>query len=471
MINKEKTISAYCDDVMGTLDGVELAKQISAGEIQASEVVEASIARAKLVNPRLNAIVTETFDQALEDVKEMKSGPLTGVPSFIKDTDDVKGVPTSYCSRALPERPARKSSKFVEQFLSVGLVSLGKTSLPEFGLTATTESLAHGATHNPWNLDHSTGGSSGGSAALVAAGVVPLAHGNDGGGSIRIPAACCGLVGLKPSRGRLEKVDGSELLFVNILHQGVLSRSVRDTAAFYTGAEKYYRNSNLPEIGLVQYPGKQRLKIGLFTDNPLKTDVHPETIAITAGTGKLCEELGHMVEEIPTPFHEQVMFDFMVYWGMMAFSIDLFGKKIIASGFNRKKLEECTIGMSRLFRENLFKAPFVIRRLFKFARHYEDIFKKYDILLSPTLSHPPPELGYIGPEVEFDTVLERVAMFASFTPVQNISGAPAISLPMGHSSDGLPIGLQFAAAYGQEKLLLELAFELEEARPWPRIGA
>ena len=470
MNSGKKVISAYCDDVLGTRDGVELAALIATGEIQASDVVEAAIARARKVNPALNAIVTETFEQARSQHKIPATGLLTGVPSFIKDNEHVKGVPTLIGTRALPKKPADVSSRFVEQFLSAGLVSLGKTTLPEFGLTATTESLATGSTRNPWNLDYSTGGSSGGSAALVAAGVVPLAHGNDGGGSIRIPAACCGLVGLKPSRGRLPDVAGTEKMPIHIVCNGVMSRSVRDTAAFYAAVEKNYPNPNLPEIGLVQHPGKDRLRIGLFTDTPHNTSSHTDSVEVTVHTGKLCEDLGHNVETISCPFKAQIMEDFIIYWGMLAFFIQHFGKMILDTRFDKKELEIWTLGLSRFFRKSFFKAPFSIRRLKKFSKQYEDIFSDYDILLSPTLSHAPPKIGYMGPEVSFELHFERLRQYVAFTPLQNTAGAPAISLPMGFSRNGLPIGIHFAAAYGQEKRLLELAFELEEARPWPLVG-
>jgi amidase len=470
MNSGKKVISAYCDDVLGTRDGVELAALIATGEIQASDVVEAAIARARKVNPALNAIVTETFEQARSQHKIPATGLLTGVPSFIKDNEHVKGVPTLIGTRALPKKPADVSSRFVEQFLSAGLVSLGKTTLPEFGLTATTESLATGSTRNPWNLDYSTGGSSGGSAALVAAGVVPLAHGNDGGGSIRIPAACCGLVGLKPSRGRLPDVAGTEKMPIHIVCNGVISRSVRDTAAFYATVEKKYRKPDLPEIGLVQHPGKDRLRIGLFTDTPHNTSSHTDSVEVTVHTGKLCEDLGHNVETISCPFKAQIMEDFIIYWGMLAFFIQHFGKMILDTRFDKKELEIWTLGLSRFFRKSFFKAPFSIRRLKKFSKQYEDIFSDYDILLSPTLSHAPPKIGYMGPEVSFELHFERLRQYVAFTPLQNTAGAPAISLPMGFSRNGLPIGIHFAAAYGQEKRLLELAFELEEARPWPLVG-
>ena len=467
---EKKLINAYDDDVLGTRDGFALAALIAAGEIQASEAVEAAIARARKVNPALNAIVTETFEQALNQHKKPEPGLLAGVPSFIKDTDHVKGIPTLMGSRALPNKPAGISSSFVKQFLSVGLICLGKSTLPEFGLTATTESLATGPTRNPWNLDYSTGGSSGGSAALVAAGVVPLAHGNDGGGSIRIPAACCGLVGLKPSRSRLADAEGSEKMPINIVCQGVISRSVRDTAAFYAAVEKHYHNPDLPEIGLVQHPGKQRLRIGLFTDAPDSTPSHTDTVEATVNAGKLCEDLGHNVETISCPFKTNEMGDFLIYWGMLAFYIHHLGKKLFKTEFDKKKLENWTLGLSRFFRKNLFKTPCIIRSLKKFSKQYENIFSDYDILLTPTLSHAPPKIGYIGPEVSFKNHFERIRRYAAFTPPQNVAGAPAISLPLGLSRNGLPIGIQFAAAYGQEKRLLELAFEIEEARPWPLVG-
>ncbi|MFC1854152.1 amidase family protein [candidate division CSSED10-310 bacterium] len=263
-MKKKKTATAYRDDVLGTMDGVELALNIAQGELKRTEVIEAAIARAQKINPVLNAIVIETFEEALNAVDGV-SGPFAGVPSFIKDNDNVKGLPTTHGSLAVPKKPAVKSSAFATQYKSLGFVILGKSALPEFGLTATTESTANGATRNPWHLNYSPGGSSGGAAALVASGVVPIAHANDGGGSIRIPASCCGLVGLKASRHRLLAIEASERLPIQIATHGVVSRTVRDTAHYYAAAEKLFRNPDLPEIGLVQHAAEKRLKIGLFT--------------------------------------------------------------------------------------------------------------------------------------------------------------------------------------------------------------
>ncbi len=467
---KEKIASAYCSDVLGNLDGVKIAELISLGEIGAAEVIEAAITRAESVNPRLNAIVTETFRQSREQARKKITAPFGGVPSFIKDTEDVEGIPTLFGSRAIPSKLAEKSSKFAMLYKKMGFICLGKSTLPELGLTGTTEPLATGPTCNPWNTDYSTGGSSGGSAALVAAGVVPIAHGNDGGGSIRIPAACCGLVGLKPSRGRLPNRDGSDKMPINLVSHGILSRTVRDTAAFYAEAEKYFPTPDLPEIGLITHPGKQRLRIAMVTNAPQlphnSLPVSDQVIQVD----KVCELLGHKVEEISFPFHSQVMDDFFIFWAALAFSFHHFGKKITGNKINQKKLEPFTIGLSRYYRNNILKTPFVLRRLRQFVHPYEAFFNQYDILLSPTASNCAPKLGYLSTELEFDMAFKRLKQFIPFTAYQNIAGAPAISLPLGHNKNGLPVGIQFAAAYGREKQLLEIAFELEEAKPWTNLN-
>ncbi len=470
MSTENHTVSAFCDDVLGTHDGVELGRLIAAKEIKASEAIEAAIARAQKVNPQLNAIATETFGEAVAGAHRAQSGPFAGVPSFIKDTDNVEGVPTKFGSRAVSDKPAKSSSPFVEQYLATGLISLGKSTLPEFGLTGTTESIANGPTHNPWRLGYSTGGSSGGSAALVAAGVVPLAHANDGGGSIRIPASCCGLVGLKPSRDRLVPFEGSDRMPLNLVNQGLVSRTVRDTAVFYAAAEDHFRNPDLPRLGLVEGPGKARLRIGLYTDLPDHTQCDSEASAAVLDAGKLCETLGHRVEEISAPFSVQVSEDFLVYWGFLAFGLDRLGKLLYGPDFDRKKLEPLTHGLSRHFQKNLLRSPFSLRRLRKFAAEYDRTFEKYDILLCPVAAHAPPKHGLISPEVPYEINVQRLGRFLPFTSTQNIAGAPGISLPLGRSRLGLPIGVQFAAPAGHDRRLLELAFELEAAKPWPLVG-
>lgn len=462
-------VSAVCDDVLGASDGVEITRLIRTGEIQASEAVEAAIARAERVNPSLNAIATPLFDSARLDAESPRSGPFAGVPSFIKDTDPVAGCPFLYGSRGLPRTPATHSSPFVEQFLSLGFVNLGTTTMPEFGLTGTTEALVYGPTHNPWKLGFSTGGSSGGAAALVAAGVVPIAHANDGGGSIRIPASCCGLVGLKPSRGRFVDAEGAALFPVKILHQGMLSRSVRDTAAFVDAAERYYRNPKLPEVGLVTRPGR-RLRIGFFTELDEDTPSHPECVAAVAEAARICESLGHSVREVPPPFDDRFHQDFFLLWATLAFAATRFGTRLIHPDFDNTKVEDFTEGLAQHFKAEMAAVPAAIWRLRRFAHRYARGFDDYDVLVNPTVAMPPPEHGYIGPEVPFETAMERLKWFIPFTPTQNVAGGPAISLPLGRSQEGLPLGVQFASPLGDERTLLELALEIEAASPWASLG-
>jgi len=469
-VKERRRVSAFCEDVLGTADAVEIARRIGSREIHAREAIDAAIARAERVNPSLNAIAAPLFDAARKQAGRSRPGVLAGVPTFIKDNEALAGAPLLHGSRGLPNRPSERSSPVVEQFLSPGLISLGTTTMPEFGLTGTTEALVYGPTHNPWRLGFSPGGSSGGSAALVAAGVVPITHANDGGGSTRIPASCCGLVGLKPSRGRLVDINEANLFPVKIVHQGMLSRTVRDTAVFYYAAERHYRNPKLPEIGLVTHPGR-RLRVGFFTDLDESTPSHPDCVAAVTDTAKLLESLGHSVEPVTRPFDDGFLEDFFLYWSMLSFAVTRFGTLLVQPDFDASKVEDFTNGLAGYFKENMHKAPAAMWRLRRFAHQYARCFDEYDVFMNPTVAMPSPEHGYIGPEVPFDTALERLKWFIPFTPTQNVSGGPAISLPLGQSEDGMPLGVQLASPLGDERTLLELALEIEAAAPWPRVDA
>ncbi|MFN2377257.1 MAG: amidase [Candidatus Binatia bacterium] len=465
-----EAVSAFRDDALGDADAVELARRIAAGQTTSEELVAAAIARARDVNPVLNAIAHETFDKALESAARSSGGRFGGLPTFVKDTDAVEGTPLRMGTHALPDTPATKSSAFVKQFLSTGLVSLGKTSLPELGLTATSESRDYGPTRNPWNTGFSTGGSSGGSAAMVAAGVVPIAHANDGGGSIRIPASCCGLVGLKSSRKRLVGADGAELFPIDIIVQGVVTRTVRDSAAFLAAAEQYRPGPRMAPVGMVEGPGKERLRVAFFTESASGVESHPDCRKAVADAAKACEELGHSVQHIRCPFDEHVVDDFFAYWGFAPFGLRIVGKRLFGPGFDHTRLDEWSHGLATQFRRNLHRLPAILWRLRRFAKRYDSLFELHDVLLTPTLAEPPFPIGHISPDVAFDTAVERVMRYAAFTPVQNLSGGPAISLPLGRSAGGLPIGVQIAADCGAERRLLELAYALEEARPWPTLA-
>jgi len=464
-----KTIHAFTNDVLGDLDATGLADLIRAGQISPREAAEAAIARAQRVEPQLNAIELAAYEQALLSAGTPQKGGFAGVPTFVKDNTDVKGLPTKHGSKAVSARPAKADGAFARQFLDQGFVCLGKSTLPEFGFNATTEFMGGAPTRNPWHTDYSSGASSGGSAALVAAGVVPIAHANDGGGSIRIPAACCGLIGLKPTRGRLVDSESARALPINIVSEGVVTRSVRDTAHFYAGAEQSFRNRSLPPMGLVKGPGNRRLKIGLVFDSITGHATDADTRATVAMTAKMLEDMGHNVIEMPLPIKQTFANDFSIYWGMLSFLVTTFGKKIISPDFDASRLDNLSKGLVGLYKKNFHKTPLVLYRLKKSREDYARIFDEYDLVLSPVLAHTTPELGYLSPDQDFDALLARLQNYVSFTPLNNASGSPAISLPMGATPKGLPIAVQFSANHGDERTLLEVAYALEEAKPWRRI--
>ena len=461
-------------DALGHHDAVALAGQLQRGETSATALVQAAYQRLELVNPELHATACLQEEAALaqarfyDDVGNFRA--FQGIPGFLKDNLDLQGLPTQHGSAAMPDTARKHTSAVAQQIIDTGVVLLGKTKLPEFGLTATTEYSKAEPAHNPWNIGHSTGGSSGGSAALVAAGVVPIAHANDGGGSIRIPAACCGLVGLKPSRGRLAMNEMAKSLPINIVSDGIVSRSVRDTAAFFALAEEHYKNPTLPPLGHITTPGRKRLKIGMFTQKISGDETDTACVEAVHKAAALCEELGHEVQEIKVPISAQFADDFLLYWGMLAASISHLGKLAVDRYMDTGKLEPLTHGLAKHFTRNLLKFPFALRRLYQFEAQYATAFADLDVLLSPTLGQPAPPLGYLALDLPFEQARERLVNFASFTAAQNVAGAPAISLPMHHTAEGIPVGVHFAAAMGHEFRLIELALEIEQAQPFKMLA-
>jgi amidase len=364
-------------------------------------------------------------------------------------------------SKGISGKPVKEHDDIVKQILRVtGAIVLGKSSTSEYGFLPCGETL-FGDTHNPWNTAYSTGGSSAGSAALVAAGVVPFAHASDGGGSIRIPASCNGLMGLKPSRMRNITSPTASLVPINIAEDSILSRSVRDTAKYYAGLELYHQEKSLLPIGHVQGAGKKRLKIALFTESPAGIESHDSVKDAVEKTGLIFEKCGHQVEYISSPFRHGFSRDFIFYWSYLAFMNHLGELMKKGSGYNPLKVTRFTKELSSVFPLLSPGTGGALNRLRKFEKYYHKQFDQYDVLLSPVQSHPPPKLGHFGPHENGIDILMRLNAYINFTPVQNITGAPAISLPMGFSRDGLPIGVQIAAEIGAERKLLKLAFEIE----------
>lgn len=465
-------ISAFGDDALGDHDAVGLVDALRAGEVSAAELVEAAIARTEAVDPQLNGLAYEAFDRARKRANSASpyGGYFDGVPSFVKDNVAVEGWPTMQGTDAWQPRPMPADGAVARVFLSTGLVPLGKTQMSEFGFSASAEHPRIGAVRNPWNPDYTAGASSSGSGAFVAAGVVPIAHANDGGGSIRIPAACNGLVGLKPTRGRLPLDKETAQMPLHIVANGVVSRSVRDTAAFLREAERVYSNPKLPPVGDVTRPGKQRLRIAFCTDS-LVREASPEMRELTLKSVALLEELGHRVTEINNPVPACFKDDFLLYWGFLAFAIVRGGRRMMGPSFDKTKLDNLTLGLEKTAARNLHKLPLAIARLAASRRITARLSSTYDVVLMPTLSDATPRIGHLDPTAPYEQIMDRLIDWVAFTPLQNATGDPAISLPLAESASGLPVGMMFSTVRGREARLLELAYELEEARPWPRIQA
>jgi len=455
------SIHAFRDDALGEDDAVSLLRMLRNGERSAGELTEAVIDRIERVNPSLNAMALRCYNRARHTAPTDQG--LSGLPFLVKDNTDLAGLPTGHGSAAVMPRPATNNGDYAADLLEMGLNVVGKTTLPEFGFNGSTEPAHAPPTRNPWNPGHTPGGSSGGSAALVAAGALPFAHANDGGGSIRIPAACCGLVGLKPTRGRHRITRQASQLPVNVVSEGVVSRTVRDTALFHAEMEKVFSNRKLPLIGHVEGPGDKRLRIGLMMDsiNGLRTD-DPTRNAVEK-TARLLERNGHIVESVEPPVKASFPEDFKLYWGFLAFMAENMGRFAFGPGFMPDRLDGLSKGLSRHYRRNIHRTPGMVTRLRRTGSQARRFFRTYDALLSPVLGTPPPQLSHLSPEVPFDTLMERLNAFASFTPYFNTAGAPAISMPVARTSDELPIGVHIAAGHGRERLLLELGFELEAA--------
>jgi len=463
------------DDALADNDAVAVAGLIRDRQLSAGEVVRAAIARAENAGP-IGAIVATTFDVAtaqadrLDQATARLDGAFAGVPMFIKDQIDVIGVATKYGSEAHANAaPAKKHDRVAQQLFTMGLISLGKSTLPEYGFTPSTEFPNGEPTRNPWNLARTAGGSSGGSAALVAAGVVPIAHAADGGGSIRIPAACCGLVGLKPSRGRIPK-SGMNEPFVGAVTDGVITRSVRDTAAYVGEVERLTPNRKLPPVGRVHDPLNRPLRVGVVRDPPLGIQLDAATERELASTIQLLTDLGHEVETVELPVGQQFAEDFEVFWSMLGALVALTAKRAHDPTFDKTKLAEFTRGLGVEARSSRAAIPGAIRRLRRTAVGAATFFQQIDVVLTPTTAQRTPLLGELRIDQPVDVLFPKLKDWACFTPWANACGVPSISLPLGFDEESsLPIGMLFTAAAGQDRLLLELALQLEAAKPFQHL--
>jgi len=449
-------------------DATQLASMIRAKEISAAEAVEEAIKRAEAVQPQINFMVTDTFAMAREAAKAPLSGPFAGVPYLIKDLNNVTGVVTRLGSRSTEgSPPATGQDAYINATFATGIVCIGKSATPENGYLPTTEPLAFGPSKNPWDTTRSTAGSSGGAAAAVAAGVVPMAHANDGGGSIRFPAANNGLVGLKPSRGRLiSDQPGARPLDLGV--QGVVSRTVRDTAGFFAATEESGPGAVFAPVGMVTGPGAARLKVGVLSKGFAGFEPEAEVAGILDATAKLLESAGHTIVG-PTAWPTAPTFgdDFLAFWSLGAAQDVAAVEKMLGKTADETMVEPFTLAMAgNAAKLTPADIEGVQARLMAAAAAYDEWIKGFDVVISPVFTSPPSPLGYLRGDVPFDTLRERLLHEVGYTLIHNVSGAPAMSLPMGWTKDGLPVGIQFSVANGGEKTLLELAYEIEAAQPW-----
>ena len=482
----------------GKYDGLGLAELVKKKKIKPTELIEEAISRIERLNPKLNAVIHKMYDKALAAAKnKLPDGPFTGVPFLLKDLlVKYAGEPTTNGCKALAKNVPNFDSEIVKRFKNSGVIILGKTNTPEFGLSVVTESELFGACNNPWDLSRTTGGSSGGAAAAVAARIVPIAHGNDGGGSIRIPSSCCGLFGLKPTRGRDPMGPDVGDIWHGFASNHVLTRSVRDSAAMLDATcgpdpgPPYCTSSPVRPFlkETEKTPGK--LKIAFSSNAAMSAEVHPDCLKSLQKTVELCKSLGHeVIEDDPDINKEEFAraFTTMICCETRTDILEIqykLGRKVKLKDFEPATWAIALLG-KHIKADSFIKAHRLINCI---ARKMGSFFNTYDILLTPTLAQPPVKKGALnskGMELFFlkllgglnsgkilskiagvNVMAERVFGFAPYTALLNATGQPAMSVPLYWNKENLPIGMQFIGKYGDEAGLLRLAGQLEKAKPW-----
>jgi amidase len=479
-------------------DGLGLAELVRKKEVKASELVEEAIGRIEKLNPQLNAVICKMYDLALRTAgAELAEGSFKGVPFLMKDLlMAYAGVPLTNGSRFFRDLVPDHDSELVKRFKAAGVVVVGKTNTPEFGLVPVTEPELFGPTNNPWNLSRTPGGSSGGSAAAVASRIVPLAHASDGGGSIRMPASCCGVFGLKPTRGRNPIGPDFGEAWRGLTCDHVLSRSVRDSAAMLdatagpdAGAPYYAVPPAHPFLSEVaRDPGKLRIA---FTSEPfLGATVHKDCVRALEATARLCQDLGHeVVAAAPQIDGKALAKAFLTIVCVETRAAIEEGELLLNRKASFRDFEPSTWVLGLLGRQ--CRAPELSKSLDLaqlIARQVGQFFEKYDALLTPTLARPPVVRGELQPKgmratamkllgslnagglinlmSGIDALAEHVFGFMPYTPLFNVTGQPAMSVPLYWNDGGLPIGMQFVGRYGDEATLFRLAGQLEKAKPW-----
>lgn len=445
---------------IGRLDAHGQAALLRTGEVSAPELTEAAILRIEALDPSLQSVSCPAFDLGrARAAAPLPDHALAGVPYLLKDSLDYPGLPSRGGSASKPLTPVTSGHEYVRRLDAAGLVPVGKSAMPEFGLLGVTEPKIGPATRNPWSSAHSPGGSSGGAGAAVAAGLVALAHGSDGAGSIRIPASCCGIVGLKPGRGTTVRVRARHVVEDLLVGDSLMARSVRDVAAGFALAHPARPQ---PVTG----PSARRLRIALVPRTLTGREPDPACMAAVRQAESLCAALGHRVTIADWSFGGPAAMraERTLWCHIGADCVDA----VRGRGDDPERLlEPWTNALGRmadaLSTDDLEQAWGQVAEL---PKRLAAFFQDHDVILTPTLAGPPPERGFMAPDVPGDVLIERMFGWLDYTPLQNLSGTPAISLPLFWTDDGLPVGVMFAADRGREEMLLSLAYELEQAQPW-----
>ena len=460
------------------LDATGQAELVRRDEVSPSELVAEAITRIEKLNPQLNAVIHELFDRAAAEASgPLPDGPFRGVPFLLKDlTAELAGTPLSEGLDFSGDYHSTGTQVLTQRYIDAGFVICGKTNTPELGILPTAEPRRFGASRNPWNTGHSTGGSSGGSAAAVASGMVPAAHANDGGGSIRIPASCCGLVGLKPTRGRNSMAPNYGDVMGGLVCEHVVTRTVRDSAAILDATagpvpgDPYWAPPlRGPSFAAAAASAPPKLRIAVMTTSPSGSEVHADCVAAARAAATLCESLGHEIEDAAFDVDgDAFVAHFVNAWAAgNAWAIADWEHRL-GRAVTEDDVEPLSWALIELGR-SLSSAQYLVavQNLQKISRQIAGYFEGIDVLLTPTLGEPPAPLGtFDSPPGEPLVGLFRSAAYVPFTPPFNVTGQPAISLPLHWNGGGLPIGVQFVGRFGDEETLLSLAGQLEQAAPW-----
>lgn len=479
-------------------DGLGLAELVKKKEVHPEELVEEAISRIEAYNLELNAVIHKMYEQARKEAKKELTGAFAGVPVLLKDIQqEIGGEPITSGSKAFQGFRAEQDSEYVRRVRSAGVLIVGQTNVPEFGLMGITEPIHYGPTRNPWERNYSPGGSSGGSAAAVASGMVPIAGANDGGGSIRIPGAYCGLFGLKPTRGRTPMGSNVGRAWQGASVNHVLSRSVRDSAAMLDELSVYQKEAafhappfNGSYLDMVHIPPQKTLRIAYSMRSPIGTEVHPLCIEAVLKTVKTLESFGHLVEEMDAPVDgKKIAKSYLtMYFGEVAATLSslesILGRKVRFSDV------EPTTWLSGLLGKVFSAEEFVlsIQEWDKAAYAMEKFHERYDCYLTPTTAYPPLKIGELklssmenisinmAGKLGLAGLLKRLGIVdkiaedhlskTPFTQLANLTGQPAMTLPLHQTPEGLPLGVQFMAAKGKEDLLFQLAGVFEQTKDW-----